>query len=86
MGYLSWRDSARPIIARVLERTKGQDEKAVRKALLDAYPFGQRKYHPYKTWLSEIAVQQGRKKLGMFGPRKRRGITDSDERQSGLFS
>jgi hypothetical protein len=27
-------------------------------ALLAAYPFGERKYHPYKIWLSEIRRQR----------------------------
>lgn len=53
----SWRDIARPIIANVLANTKGLTEVEVRKALKDAYPFGQRKYHPYKIWLSEIKIQ-----------------------------
>ena len=70
----SWRDHARPIVARVLEKTKGQDEKAIRAALFEAYPFGQRKYHPYKIWLDEIRVQRGKKRkslkeaLGSFPP------------------
>jgi hypothetical protein len=61
---MSWRDSARPIIARVLSETAGKPEAEIRKALFDAYPYGPRKYHPYKIWLHEIAVQRGKKKLG----------------------
>jgi hypothetical protein len=59
----TWRDSATPIIARVLKETKGQDEKAIKKALFDAYPFGARQYHPYKIWLDEIKRQRGKKPL-----------------------
>lgn len=59
---MSWRDHAAPIIAKVLEDTKGQDEKAIRKALYDAYPYGERCYHPYKIWLDEIKVQRGKRK------------------------
>ena len=58
MAHKTWRDSCAVIIAKVLLETKGQDEKAIRKALFEAYPFGERKYHPYKIWLSEIKVQR----------------------------
>lgn len=61
---MTWRDSAKPIIAQVLKDTKGQPEKAIRKALKEAYPFGMRKYHPYKIWLSEIQIQRGKKTFG----------------------
>ena len=54
----SWRDSARPVIAMVLAETDGQDDKAIRKALHDAYPFGVRAMHPYKIWLDEIKRQR----------------------------
>lgn len=56
--YLSWRERAAPIIARVLESTAGQPEDEVRRALFDAYPFGPRQHFPYKTWLSEIKRQR----------------------------
>lgn len=61
----TWRDGARPIIAEVLEKTKGCDESIIKKALYDAYPFGERQYHPYKIWLDEIKVQRGKKKFGV---------------------
>lgn len=53
----SWREHAAPIIADVIKRVGRQDEKALRKALKDAYPFGERRYWPYKAWLSEIKRQ-----------------------------
>ena len=61
---MAWRDYARPIIQQVLKDTKGQDDKAIRKALKEAYPFGERNYHPYKIWLDEIKVQRGKRKFG----------------------
>jgi hypothetical protein len=33
--------------------------KATRARLREAYPFGERKYHPYKIWLDEIRRQLG---------------------------
>lgn len=58
----TWRDIAAPIIAKVLKETKGKDEKEIKKALFEAYPFGMREYHPYKVWLDEIKRQRGLKR------------------------
>ena len=55
----SWRNHAAPIIEKVLRETKGKPESDIKKALHDAYPFGQRKYHPYKIWCDEIKRQRG---------------------------
>lgn len=70
-----WRAQARPIIARVLAETRGQDERAIRKALRDAWPdaWGPRALHPYKIWLDEIARQRG---TGKHAPGKRRARND----------
>lgn len=58
---MSWRDEAAPIIYKVLQETKGKPEKEIRQALREAYPFGARKWHPYKIWLSEISKQRKNK-------------------------
>ena len=55
--HMTWREHCAPLIHEVLERTKGKPEKEIKAALHAAYPFGERKYHPYKIWLSEIKVQ-----------------------------
>ena len=57
-----WRDKSAPIIATVMRRAEGQGEKEIKKALHDAYPFGEREMWPYKIWLDEIARQRGLKK------------------------
>jgi hypothetical protein len=57
----TWRDIARPIIQQVLKDNLGKDEKEIKKALFDAYPFGERAMHPYKIWLDEIKRQTGKK-------------------------
>lgn len=57
-----WREKATPIILRVLEETDGKDEREIRRALRDAYPFGPRCYWPYKVWLDEIKRQRGRRR------------------------
>jgi len=60
----TWRDVARPIIAEVMARVGSDDPGRLKRELFDAYPFGQREYHPYKIWLDEIRVQKGLKTLG----------------------
>lgn len=60
----TWRDIARPIISEVLKSNEGKTDKEIRKALKDAYPWGERQYHPYKIWLDEIKVQLHKKKFG----------------------
>ncbi len=55
---MTWREHARPIIAKVLADNKDKTDKEIRKALQDAYPYGQRKMHPYKIWCDEIKVQR----------------------------
>jgi len=52
----TWRDKARPIIKEVID-THGAGDPKIKKHLADAYPFGERRYHPYKIWLSEIKIQ-----------------------------
>ena len=59
-----WREQCAPIIAKVIAENRGKDEKEIRKALHDAYPFGERRMHPYKIWCSEVNIQLGKRKLG----------------------
>jgi hypothetical protein len=53
----SWRAIARPVIAAVIDRVGRGDDVALKRALYDAYPFGERKMWPYKVWLDEIKAQ-----------------------------
>lgn len=81
-----WRNTAQPIIARVIAEHKDKPAE-LRKALRDAYPFGQRKYHPYTIWCDEVARQLGRKpKLGTVGRRTLERRAVADERQAKLFT
>jgi len=66
MKYEShWRKQAAEVISEVLDMCgpliTPEDEKAARLRLREAYPFGEKKYHPYKIWLDEIARQMGKK-------------------------
>ncbi|MFC1996974.1 hypothetical protein ACFLXI_05125 [Chloroflexota bacterium] len=60
MNY--WRSIAAPIIRKVIEENANKEPDQLKKALFEAYPFGERKYWPYKVWLDEIQVQLGTKK------------------------
>ena len=58
---MTWRDKARPIIAKVIADVGTSDMSRLRRALREAYPWGPREYHPYKIWCDEIRVQLGTK-------------------------
>ena len=58
----TWREYSRPIIKDVIDKTGTDDQSKLKKALREAYPFGERKHWPYKVWLDEIKVQLGTKK------------------------
>lgn len=80
-----WRNACAPIIARVIAENEGKNENAVRLALRDAYPYGQRKHHPYKIWLDEIARQLGKKPpLGTFGKKTKQRQEFANENQGRL--
>lgn len=82
-----WRNAAAPIIPEVIAQHRGEDENKIRLALREAYPFGQRKYHPYKIWLDEIGRQLGTKPpLGTFGKKTKERQEVADERQERLFA
>lgn len=59
----TWRMIAKPIIAETLKEMKGKSEQEIKRALREAYPFGERVYHPYKIWLDEIKRQTGKKEV-----------------------
>jgi len=59
MGH--WRRAARPLVAQIIKETKGQDEKVVRKALREGYPWGEKAMYPYKIWRDEVRRQLGLK-------------------------
>jgi hypothetical protein len=80
-----WRERAAPIIAKVIEENKDKDLKEVRKALFQAYPFGERQYHPYKVWLDECAKQLGTKKKTHWHLGRKKKIEPPDPNQMNLL-
>lgn len=72
---MSWADSAAPIVADVIQKVGRNDMPALRKALVEAYPFGERANTPYKAWLSEVKRQLGHP---LNAPRKDPGDGQAD--------
>ena len=62
MSHGTWRDHAAKIISSVIERVGRDDFNNLKSELRKAYPYGQRKYHPYKIWCDEVRCQLGLKK------------------------
>lgn len=56
MTTKTWRDVARAVIQKALAEAEAQglDADATKRHVSAAYPFGERAYHPYKIWLSEM--------------------------------
>ncbi|MFO1046018.1 MAG: hypothetical protein U0941_29930 [Planctomycetaceae bacterium] len=67
----TWRDVARPIIAETIERIGRNDQRKLRAALRDAYPFGQRRWFPYKVWCDEVRAQLGIKQKKKLAEQRR---------------
>jgi hypothetical protein len=61
----TWRERSRAVIACVLNGNPAN----LKAALFDAYPFGQRRYHPYKIWCEEVAAALGKPRK----PKARKG-------------
>lgn len=47
----SWKEESMQIIRNVLKDNEHSTEQELKRALKDAYPFGERKHWPYKIWL-----------------------------------
>lgn len=56
---MTWRNKARPIIASVIAEVGTSDIRKLRRELRKAFPWGERKLHPYRIWCDEIRVQLG---------------------------
>jgi len=82
---MTWREDCAPIISAVLAATKGQSEKEIKKALREAYPYGERAMHPYKIWCDEIKIQRGLKKRKKKGKPNKFVQIDTDPNQTSLF-
>ncbi len=50
----SWRNISKSAIARVVAENPGAGGLELKKLLQKAYPFGERRNHPYKIWRDEV--------------------------------
>ena len=50
----SWRIKSAQVIYKIIKENPGVTIKELHKKISEAYPFGERKYHPYKIWLDEV--------------------------------
>ena len=49
-----WRERSAQVICKVIKDNPKATIKGLHKKISKAYPFGERKYHPYKIWLDEV--------------------------------
>lgn len=54
---MRWRAKAKQVIRQVMADHPKADPKELRRLVSEAYPFGERKYHPYRIWLDEVNRQ-----------------------------
>lgn len=54
---MTWRKRAAPIIHQVIQENLDKPLIEIRKALRAAYPWGERKLHPYRIWCDEVKKQ-----------------------------
>ena len=63
----TWREIGAPLIRATIKANEGKSLKEIKKALREAYPWGERAMHPYKIWCDEVRVQLGTKKRKIRG-------------------
>lgn len=54
MSSSRWRTVANEVIDGVVQQNPGLSMDELRKKISQSYPFYERKYHPYKIWLSAV--------------------------------
>jgi hypothetical protein len=68
----SWRELAQRVIAEVRRAHPESAGPELRRLLHGAYPFGQRRYHPYRIWCDEVRRALGKpRKTKSRSPRVR---------------
>ena len=86
---MTWRNSADKVLLELFDSLPADaTDEEIDAAVFDAYPFGMRKYTPYKIWLQQVKRHKGARAIGLRGPLtppggKRRD--SKDRRQKDLF-
>lgn len=66
---MTWSTSSDQVLAEVFARLPaGATDKERDLAIREAYPFGQRKYFPYKAWLARVRAWKAAKAIGRAQP------------------
>lgn len=73
-----WRTESARVIAAVLGSMPNATVAEKRKAVRAAYPFSQRRMHPYKVWLSEVRAT---KELGYVVEMPKGGLFEGHDEQ-----
>lgn len=58
-----WRRKAKAVITKVIREVGSENLNELRRAISVAYPFGERRFHPYRIWVDEVRLQ-----LAQFQP------------------
>lgn len=77
----TWRDSFRPLIARIIHEVGTDNMPKLRKALRYEFPIRPRKYYPYKIWLDEIQIQLGPTKAKKRAKKTRQEMLAAGQRE-----
>lgn len=72
----TWRSQAATVISGVIGQNPGMEPKKLRKLISAAYPFGERKYHPYKIWCDEVNRQLGPQPQAEMSVSEAQSLTD----------
>lgn len=72
----TWRNQAASVISDVIRQNPNMEQKKLRKLISAAYPFGERKYHPYKIWRDEVNRQLGPQPQAEMSVREAQSLTD----------
>jgi len=73
----TWGQAARKIIERVLSTMPGASIKEKQVALRAAYPFGERRYWPYRAWRRQVRIALGLQKDRTRGARSPHASLDT---------
>ncbi len=69
---MTWREASRDVINRVIKEVGTADEKELKRALIEAYPFYNRSGYPYQAWLKEKTAALNR--LGLTKEPRYKGL------------
>lgn len=79
----NWRKYSNEVITAVIRENPGRTPGELEKLIRAAYPFGERKYHPYKVWLS--AVKLAMRELKGEPPKPPKQKKEKPDGQMSLF-